>query len=340
MDKVKKTRYWGLSLASVSLAFVLIIFNIMAGVPSASLPVVVLLLVSAYAAFGKIESIISVTKVMMIITAFVGTIIFAFLVNDTSGQSFLGSPAEFGIWAVVMFLVWLSFFYWAASRRDPAQPRDASTRTVASGLGERTYTTCVLEEVPGPEVSLGASNEYKKAQTALEYRNDLAEAQSFAASKGESCRLEFLRLLNENPQIDSGKLLNDLTTFVEKKSKPFEVGAWNEYYKKLEIHGLAAQEKFKEIASILGNSFDAKAVYEKLAEEFPAKKFSFQDIYKGLPPGTYSVEGNTRFNVYDYGAVMMLMKNNQTCYESFDDSEQFYKKYEGLLVGRVVKRES
>jgi len=111
-----KERYWGLATLSVIWFLAVFLMNASTGTTGMSAATAMWVLVAIYAIAGNISAVASIAKWVSILQITVGIIFFFMLGNNSSLQSYFGSPSEFALSIGIPTVIWISLYFWASEK--------------------------------------------------------------------------------------------------------------------------------------------------------------------------------------------------------------------------------
>jgi hypothetical protein len=123
---LKKQRYWGLATLATLWVFISIIAGAAVGQTGTSAITVLWFLVAIYAVTGNISGIFKTAKFVLILQAAVGSLLWLWLLSDSSVQLTLGTPTEFAVGIGISMAAWGVLYLWAKEKNA------TSTETVVN----------------------------------------------------------------------------------------------------------------------------------------------------------------------------------------------------------------
>lgn len=255
-----------------------------------------------------------------------GTLISALLVLsllDPTFGTYLGEQTGFVLGAGSVLLITLSpilifgFLLWFLFlRRQSSEEASKHGNSTDLGVGTKSKSKnsgseVDIEDNKGNSTYRRSSDillDYPRARVAIEYREDIKEDWEKIRNQFENYMEIYLQNLDETPDMSREDLLNIVQELSDRDSHPFPESSNNNIFADLEIYGAQAQAEFREAYQILGSSFDAKVVAERISTKYsksPNQK-SLGEQVSNLTPGVYSTSEGHSFRVYKDGSVMML----------------------------------
>lgn len=115
---LKKKRYWGLAALATLWVIISIVAGAAVGQTGTSVVTAAWFLVAIYAVTGNISGIFKTAKFVLILQAAVGSVVFFWLLSDTSAQRTLGNPTEFAIGVGISILAWSILYLWSKDKNS------------------------------------------------------------------------------------------------------------------------------------------------------------------------------------------------------------------------------
>lgn len=330
------------------------------------------LLVIFYAIKGDASAIKSVSNWAIGIHCFVGVAIFFFLSGDPyyigrGEELFFGLLIAFGIATVIWVLVGV----WAngkmtegaiergnstdlgAGNKSPSKSVDAeidansrreerrvldkananiNARNVdfdKEGVQEILSTSKPKVSQPNRDITL----DFPRARIAIEYRADIRKDWEKISALGEKYAQSYLSRLDLAPDQCADKLYSEIIEEFDSDHYPFDNITLNLLFADLGRYGPEAQRKFKEIYEVLGATFDAQAVCEKISNEYQQHTGTELggSAVKDLPPGVYMTREKHSFRIYNDGSVALLQRFGKRHHEYWLSKDAFWSDLGGSI---------